>query len=65
MPKCEYIGLWSQQGCDNDAILGDRFCHVHRIQGPGNEMSNRWGSGCLWVVAIIVVFTVCGVVVGG
>ena len=47
--KCGYVGLWSNQGCNEDAEPGERFCRVHRVQGPSNEITNRvWVTAASW-----------------
>ena len=56
--KCEYVGFWSHQGCDNDAEPGERFCRVHRIQGPSNELNNKlWACGCIGIIVLSIVLT--------
>lgn len=60
--KCEYIGLWSHQGCDHDAEPEQRFCRMHSIQGPSNEWTNKAGGcGCLVAIVLVVVLTTCTV----
>ncbi len=54
--KCQYLGTWSGEGCNEDAIPGTRYCHVHRSQGPSNEISDKvWGIGCPVYLAVVIV----------
>ena len=54
--KCEYLGTWSGQGCDEDAVPGTCSCHIHRRQGPDNEIQDKvWGYGCPITVAVVIV----------
>jgi hypothetical protein len=45
--KCEYIGSMSHEGCNEEALPGDRFCHQHRVQGRNNELTRKLQIGCL------------------
>ena len=52
------FGLPSARGCNEEAMPGERFCHVHRIQGSSNEATRRFMVGCL--VAVILLMGSCG-----
>ena len=60
MPKkCEYIGLYSAEGCNEDAAPGERFCRRHLYQGRGNEITrNIWACGCLGGILLTIIATV-------
>ena len=58
--KCEYVGWYSRQGCNEDALPGERFCNAHRQQGRNNENASKIFGGCaLVLVAFFVIFLVC------
>lgn len=54
--KCQYVGWYSRQGCNDDAMPGQRFCNAHREQGKSNETAAKISGGCLWVFAAVVFF---------
>ena len=57
--KCEYEGLYSFEGCNEDAEPRTRFCRRHNTQGRSNEITTKvWGCGCLVVIILTVVLTV-------
>ena len=62
--KCQYVGWYSGQGCNEDALPGERFCNAHREQGRNNEATGKFMGGCLLVgVILIVAMVVCTVAV--
>ena len=57
--KCQYVGSWSSQGCNEDAEPGERFCHAHRLQGRSNEIQNKvMGCGCIGAIILLIVIVV-------
>ena len=61
--KCQYVGWFTRQGCNEDAVQGTRFCHAHRSQGPSNETSGKIMTGCvLLMLGAGLLFIVCVVV---
>ena len=65
--KCAFRGLWSQAGCNEDALPGSPFCHAHRDQGPASDLQRKvfgWGcGGTIALVALVLVlsfFGLCG-----
>ena len=60
--KCQYVGWYSRQGCNEDALPGERFCNAHREQGPRNERSAKFMGGCLIAgIAFVAFIVVCAV----
>lgn len=54
--RCQYRGLWSQAGCNEEVEGVGEFCYVHRHQGPSNRFVR---VGCsLMVVGFILIVLV-------
>ena len=53
--KCEYLGWYCRDGCNDDSLEGSRFCHRHRVSGPSNEVNRKIFVGCLFAVIVILV----------
>jgi hypothetical protein len=54
--KCEYLGWYSRDGCDEDSVEGLRFCHKHRVSGPSNEVNRKIFVGCLVAAIALGIF---------
>ena len=58
--KCQYVGGFSTVGCNEDAILGERFCHAHLMGRREIERNRKIIGGCLVVLlGLVVVCSVC------
>ena len=53
--KCQYEGIWTRAGCNEDALPDSDFCHAHQRQGQTAKVRN-----ILVVVFIVLIGGSCG-----
>ena len=53
--KCQYEGIWTRAGCNEDALPNSDFCHAHQRQGQTTKIRN-----VLAVIFIIIIGGSCG-----
>ena len=53
--KCEYQGIWTRAGCNEDALTGSDFCHAHQQQGRTLRIRN-----VLAIIFVVIIGGSCG-----
>ena len=62
--KCQYLGWFSREGCNEDSEPGSPFCHVHRVSGPSNRTNRKIFVGCLVLVIVLLIACAVGIAFG-